>query len=101
MCSWANVETALSPEVFMSLLSRFTTPKFTVRATWDPCGVVQAAAIALGLPSITHLGLTTKMEISDRDVPDLPILGFDARPSAALHVSIADHRSNVMPRETT
>lgn len=103
MCRGGSVDNALSTEVYMSLISRFTTTATTtptlttVVGTWDPCGVVQDASTALGLPCVTFLGLSTRMGVHARDVPDLPILGFKMRPDDAedLEFSIADHEGRI------
>lgn len=95
----ACVESALSIEVFTSLLSRFTEPGFTVLAAWDPCGVVQAASIVLGLPSICFLGLSSKTTVDSGSVPDMPLLGYKSVDvKSTLQIVILDHKGSVRPR---
>lgn len=89
------VDSTLCTEVYISLFSRLTTPGKTVLAPWDPTGVIQAASIAVGNPSITFLGLTRRMTIENEGVPDLPILGFPNTSSCSVSYSIGDHQGNV------
>lgn len=71
----ADVHRALSADMFSTLLSRFSTNDYTVIGTWDPCGVVQAAAVRLKLPSMCFLGFPSKAKISAEEIPDSPFLG--------------------------
>lgn len=91
-----NVDSILSPEVYISLLTRFTPRGKTVLAPWDPTGVVQAASIAVGNPSITFLGLTRKMRVDSDDVPELPILGYPNNCYSVTHI-ISDSHGHVRP----
>lgn len=79
----ASVERALSVEAFATLLSRFTISDYTVLGTWDPCGVVQAAAVGMNLPSMCFIGLSTSKKVSGDDIPKMPILGWETRSSAS------------------
>lgn len=90
-----KVDSTLSTEVYISLLSRFTTPGKTVLAPWDPTGVIQAASIAVGNPSLTFLGLSRKTRISSDVVPELPILGYPNTCDSVLH-RISDSQGNVL-----
>lgn len=95
------VEIALSKEVFTSLHSRFTEPGYTGLAAWDPCGVVQAATIALGLSSICYVGLSSMTTVDSNTVPDMPILGSRIQPvTSALKIVVFDHNGNVRPTKS-
>lgn len=91
------LHSTLGTEVYISLFSRLTTPGQTVLAPWDPTGVIQAASIAVGNPSITFLGLTRRTTIDSDGVPDLPILGFPNTNSYSVRYRIGDHHGNVRP----
>lgn len=51
----------LSVEVYLVLLCRFHVAEFVVLATWDPCAMVQAAAVQIDVDSIFVLVRTKRL----------------------------------------
>ncbi|CAM9583703.1 unnamed protein product, partial [Laminaria digitata] len=88
----------MSPEVYKSLLRIFHVEGSAVLSTYDPCGVVQAAAVTLGRHCLTYLGRSTKTALSSIDIDDVPLLegSRNVRGARSLQRVVGDHRGDVL-----
>lgn len=87
----------MSPEVYKSLLRIFHVEGTAVLSTYDPCGVVQAAAVTLGRHCLTFLGRSTKTSLQTIDIDDVPLLrARKAVRTRRLRRVVGDHKGNVL-----
>ena len=87
-------ESVLSVEVYMGLLCRFHSKRTMVLATWDPCAVVQAAAVQLAFDSIVYLGMSSKSRLGGLDVTQTPLLGVTSPGLGEVIRVVADNTGN-------
>lgn len=92
----AGLNTTMSPEVYKSLLRIFHVEGSVVLSTYDPCGVVQAAAVTLGRHCLTFLGRSTKTALQSIDIEDVPLLRSMNVRARNLHRVVGDHKGNVL-----
>ncbi|CAM9571457.1 unnamed protein product, partial [Laminaria digitata] len=88
-------EVMLSVEVYMSLLCRFHAAETLVLGTWDPCAVVQAAAVQLSVNSIVFLGMKTKTTLQGLGLAQTPLLGVTNPGPGELVRVVADSSGKV------
>lgn len=88
-------EVVLSVEVYMSLLCRFHAAETLVLGTWDPCAVVQAAAVQLNLNSIVLFGMKTKTKLEGLGLAQTPLLGVTNPGPGELVRVVADSSGKV------
>ena len=91
-----GLNTTMSPEVYKSLLRIFHVEGAAVLSTYDPCGVVQAAAVTLGRHCLTFLGRSTKTGLQSIDIDDVPLLGSKDVRARDLQLVVGDHRGNLL-----
>lgn len=78
----------------ITFLCKFGLVGTAVLGTWDPCGVIQEAAVRLHRHSIYFVGMRSKSTLDVLDLRDIPLLRLRGVPASGLNVVIEDGVGN-------